>query len=206
MSEDSITKAFSKLELPRGPRPKPYVYKAKPGRPFGTKMSQKQLNGLRKYAVPEGHVLNPFGRGGYLRNEADDSELVGIGYRMKEMKRNRAKIKIKRALALEAHELQQLARENATAAMQTLIEIAKNKRAPEATRIAASSVILDRGYGKASQTSITANITNGKAGDLTPDELDKRINRALHRVEELTTRKTEARAGQKRPADIRQLN
>lgn len=122
------------------------------------------------------------------------------------MQRKRLKLKAKKAVALEAHELQQIARQNATLAMNTLVEISGNKRAPEATRIAASSVILDRAYGKASQTSITANVTNGKASDLDSTELDKRIDRALKRVEDITNRAPKAGAGKKRPADLRKLN
>ena len=122
------------------------------------------------------------------------------------MKRKRLKLQEKKAIALEAHELQQLARENATLAMQTLIEISSNLRAPEATRIAASQVILDRGYGKASQTSITARVADDKASAIDATELDTRIGRALKRVEELTNRTPKAGTGKKRPSDLRQLN
>jgi len=119
------------------------------------------------------------------------------------MKRKRVKLAEKKAVALEAHELQQLARENATLAMQTLIEISSNHRAPEATRIAASAVILDRAYGKASQTSITASVTNDKKKDLDGTELDKRIKAALKRAEELTNRAPKEGKSEERPADIR---
>lgn len=123
------------------------------------------------------------------------------------MQRNRVKLEVKQAIALEAHELQALARRSATAAMKTLIEISKNKRAPEATRIAASAVILDRGYGKASQTSITANVTNhGKTKEIDSTELDTRIRSALKRVEDLTNRAPKAGASKKRPADLRKYN
>jgi hypothetical protein len=99
-----------------------------------------------------------------------------------------------------------LARENASAAMQTLIEISKDKRAPQPSRIAASAVILDRGYGKSSQVTMSANLNTGKANEITGDELDKRIGQTLKRVEELTRRAPKAPPSEKGPRDIRKLN
>lgn len=173
-------------------------------------MSQKQLNALRAGAVPIGGVLNPYGQLGDCRRARYRATFfkrtLKPALRPAAMKRKRLILKEKKAIALEQHELQQLARENATAAMQTLIEISKNKRAPEATRIAASAVILDRGYGKASQTSITAKITDGKASDITSDELNKRIARALKRVEEVTSGAPKTGTSEKRPADVRKYH
>lgn len=170
-------------------------------------MSQKQLNALRNFGVPPGATLNPYGQKGNTpegrkRNwwKADDS------FRAEAMKRKRIILQKKKAVALEAHELQQIARENATLCMNTLVEISKNKRAPEATRIAASAVILDRAYGKASQTSITANVSNGKTDNISAEDLDKRIGHALKRVEDLTNRAPKAGAGKKRSVDIRKYN
>ena len=170
-------------------------------------LTQNRLRQLKAHAVPAGKSLNPYGRfGNTHRSRYRLGDLDHLALRPEAMKRNRLRLKVKKAVALEAHELQALARENATAAMQTLIEISKNKRAPEATRIAASAVILDRGYGKASQTSITANVTNGKASDITSDELDKRVTSALKRVEELTNRARKAGTSQKRPTNLREYN
>lgn len=195
----------------RIPEIKPRVYKNGPMRNrLGTRMSQKQLNALRDGGVPAGKVLNPYGQIGDCRRARYRATFhkreLKPAWRPEAMQRKRLKLKEKKAIALEQHELQQLARENATAAMQTLIEISKNKRAPEATRIAASAVILDRGYGKASQTSITANVTNGKASDIGSTELDKRIESALKRVEEVTNRTPKAGTGQKRSVDLRKYN
>lgn len=166
-----------------------------------TKPTQARLNALRRFGVHAKNVLNPYGRMGTASDGKDEQSFRGEA-----MKRNRLKLAEKKRVALEAHELQLLARENADKAMKTLIEISGNKRAPEATRIAASTAILDRGYGKASQTSITANVTNGKARDITSDELDKRVNHALRRVEELTDRASEKGKSEKRPADLRKYN
>lgn len=180
------------------------------GRPVGSPISQKQLNALFRHGARSGQILNPYGKLGNCRRARYRATYfkrpLKKGFRDEAMKRNRVKLEIKKAIALEAHELQQIARENATLAMQTLVEISKNKRAPEATRIAASAVILDRAYGKASQTTISANVTNGKKSDLTSTDLDKRIDQALRRAEELTTRKAEAPKSEKRPTDIRKYN
>lgn len=194
-------KLFTGIPLPRiGP-----TTGKRRGPPKGVKpYSQRHLNSLRDHAVPPGKVLNPSGKRGHAGYiEGVDGE----GWREPAMKRARKILKEKKAIALEAHELQQIARENATLAMETLAEISGNKRAPESSRIAASAVILDRAYGKASQTSITANVTsNGKKSDLDQSELDKRIGSALKRVEELTNRTPKARPSTKRPVDIRKFN
>jgi hypothetical protein len=172
--------------------------------------TQKQLNALRKWAVPPEGVLNPYGHYGNTRKQRYRNTWFGRtpkpALREEALKRNRVKLQQRKAIQLELHELQALARENATAAMQTLIEISKNKRAPEANRIAASSVILDRGYGKSSHVNITASVGNGKADSIDSTELDKRIGRALKRVEDLTNRTPKAGTGQKRPADLRKYN
>ncbi len=172
--------------------------------------SANRLKTLRKHAVPPGGVLNPYGTYGNTRKQRYRITWFGLklkpALREEALRRNRIKLQQKKAIQLELHELQALARENATAAMRTLIEIAKNKRAPEANRIAASAVILDRGYGKASHVSITASVTNGKADNIDSVDLDKRISRALKRVEDLTNRTPKAGTGQKRPVDLRKYN
>lgn len=200
------------IRLPRGKRA-PYKYRAgkKISRPFGYKVvSQKQLRALKNNSVPEGGVLNPYGHYGDCRRSRYRATFFKLklkpAYREAAMKRKRAKLKLKRAIALEAHELQQIARESASLAMSTLKEIAANKRAPEPSRIAASAVILDRAYGKASQTSITASVTSGKETDIDGAELDKRIDATLKRVEALTNRAPKKRARPNRPVNVRQYH
>jgi hypothetical protein len=204
---DENIKKIMNLPLPRlKPVPKPYTGKPR-GFPKLYTPPPGSLKALRAGAVPEGKVLNPYGQCGYsfrgLYRATFFKRTVKPAWRPEAMKRKRLKLLEKKAIQLEAHELQQLARENATAAMQTLIEISLNKRAPEATRIAASAHILDRGYGKASQTSITANVSNGKTSDLDSTELDKRISSALKRAEELTNRAPKAGTSKKRSTDFR---
>lgn len=180
-------------------------------RPHGyTVTSQKQLRALRDRGVQAGEVLNPHGSCGDTYRARYRASLFMHDLkpccREEGMKRKRIRLKLKKAIALEAHELQQIARENATMAMQTLAEISANKRAPEATRIAASAVILDRAYGKASQTSITASVTSGKANEVTGEELAKRIDGALKRVAAVTERAPKKAKGKNGSVDLRQYN
>lgn len=167
--------------------------------------TQAQLKALRRTGVPLTRLLNPHGRAGVEDTEGQE-HLVKPAWKPQVIRRKRERLKLERERALEMHELQEQARQNAQAMLRTLVDISKNKRSPEAARIAASVAVLDRGYGKASQTSITANVTNGKAADLTGDELDKRVKQALKRVEDITRRAPEAPKSEKRPADLRKLN
>lgn len=164
-----------------------------------------KLRALRKTTVPRNKILNPHGRAG-VEGREDKDTLVGPAWKPEKIRRKREKLKWERERALEMHELQELARQNARGALETLVEISTNKRAPEAARIAASVSVLDRGYGKASNTTITANVSNGKAADLTGDELDRRVKQALKRVEDLTRRTPQKTAGTKRPSDLHKLN
>jgi hypothetical protein len=196
-------KKILKLKLPGIPHVMQRNIRKRMGRPPGSPISSKQLEALRAHAVPKGKVLNPYGRNGSYK----EGTTYFRSYKEVAMKRKRLQLEVKKAIALEAHELQQLARENAAAAMETLVEISINKRAPEPARIAASQVILDRAYGKASQTSITANISNGtNTKEIDSTELDKRINQTLKRVEELTNRAPKAGKSKKRPVDLRFVN
>ena len=187
--------------------PKPYGTSVGLGRAKGFKPTQKQLNALFKYGVRPGCVLNPCGKLGNTDEARERVLLSGkelkISSREGALKRKRLLLQEKKAVALEMHELQQLARENATAAMQTLIEISRDPRAPQPSRIAASTVILDRGYGKSSQTNITKTVNDGKASTIESGDLDSRIDRALKRVESLTDRKAKTGTGEKQPADLR---
>jgi hypothetical protein len=91
--------------------------------------------------------------------------------------------------------------------MRNLIDIMSNPRSPEAARIAAAAIVLDRGYGKASQTNINANVNaNGKENEIDSSTLDDRIGRALKRVEELTGGARKAAAGKKRSSDVRKYH
>jgi hypothetical protein len=49
-------------------------------------------------------------------------------------------------------DVQELARERCSKAIDTLAEILADKKAPAAARVAAAGALLDRGYGKPTQT------------------------------------------------------
>lgn len=169
------------------------------------KPNLNKLRALRKTGVPRNKILNPHGRAG-VEGREDKDAIVGPAWKPEKIRRKREKLKWERERALEMHELQELARQSARGALETLVEISGNKRAPEAARIAASVSVLDRGYGKASNTTITANVSNGKAADLTGDELDRRVKQALKRVEDLTRRTPQKAEGPRKPSDLRKLN
>ena len=68
-------------------------------------------------------------------------------------------------------EVQELAREHTTQAIQTLVGIMANKEAPPAARVTAANALLDRGYGKPAQT------LGGDGGN--PIETIQRIERVI---------------------------
>ena len=55
-------------------------------------------------------------------------------------------------------DVQNAARDYSTAAIETLARIMRNPKAPAAARISAASALLDRGYGKPSQTVDATNV------------------------------------------------
>jgi hypothetical protein len=67
-------------------------------------------------------------------------------------------------------EVQEIARQHSTEAIETLAAIMRDKRAPPAARAMASNSILDRAYGKPPQT-LNANVANRPVGDMTDAEL-----------------------------------
>src|SRR5262249_41268302 len=54
-------------------------------------------------------------------------------------------------------EIRALAREHTKAALEALVEIVNNKKAPPAARVAAANSLLDRGYGRP-ETKIDASL------------------------------------------------
>lgn len=148
--------------------------------------------------------------------------------RKRRMKAMRKRIRLKRALkpeghqryeltiAKEAREIQDMARERATAVIKRLTDIAL-KSPVESVAVAAGNVLLERAYGKANQTNTNVTVdANGKASEVTGKELDGRIKAALKRVEEVTEGFPGAKAAPRgarkapaspaRPADLRKLN
>lgn len=194
---------FGNLKLPQ--KRSGNTTKFRVGRYRKGELTQDQLKGLAKCLIKRGEVVNPYGCVGRERGKYRYG--IRVGSRDGCLKKRREKILEARARALEVHELQEMARVNATRAMRNLIDIMSNPRSPEAARIAAAAIVLDRGYGKASQTNINANVNaNGKENEIDSSTLDDRIGRALKRVEELTGGARKAAAGKKRSSDVRKYH
>lgn len=115
--------------------------------------------------------------------------------------------KMKRARATlikTTFDLQEEARKHAEDAVRTLSDIMNNPDATDSTKVNAATAILDRAYGKPTQTNLNTNVnSDGDATDLNSDELEQRINRTLERVERVAGRTREALAGEEGPPDIR---
>lgn len=71
-----------------------------------------------------------------------------------------------------APELRELAREQTVKAIATLVSIMDGKKVPAAAKVSAACALLDRGYGKPTQTMEHAGAIGVRhARDLTDDEL-----------------------------------
>lgn len=124
--------------------------------------------------------------------------------KVKDERQKRKRLKLHATVAKEFREIQEIARTHATAAMRRLAEIIESPVSQDTSAIAAAAVILDRAYGKATQTSINASIdASGKTTDVTAKELDTRIEKALHRVEAITGRAPKAAESEEQPPDVR---
>lgn len=121
----------------------------------------------------------------------------------KENIRKAKRTRLRENLQAEARDIQNLARTYAVAAMEKLHEISEHSE-QDSAKIAAIQVILERAYGKATQTSINANLdANGKPTEVTSKELDTRIAETLKRVENLTGGTAQEVEGEGQPADLR---
>lgn len=108
---------------------------------------------------------------------------------------------------LDARAIQEMARKHAPDAIKAMAEIVKSKVASDLAKISASNALLDRGYGKALQTSVNATVnTDGSAKEIDGEELDRRVKEVLGRVERITNRKREKIKSPEQPANIRQLH
>jgi hypothetical protein len=107
----------------------------------------------------------------------------------------------------EAREIQEMARRYAPDAIKAMGDILKSKVASDLAKISAANSMLDRGYGKATQTNINATVnTDGKPSEVDEQELSRRIAETLARVEGLTKRKREKIKSQEQPAHLRKLH
>jgi Family of unknown function (DUF5681) len=69
------------------------------------------------------------------------------------------------------HSIQELARKHTIEALDVLVQIMLNEKAPPNARVAAANTLLDRAYGKAPTFSTTDPGTFKRAIDMTDDEL-----------------------------------
>lgn len=113
-----------------------------------------------------------------------------------------------RAVATKTHlEIQERARQIADKAMDRLEDILNADDAGDTAVIQAAVTVLERGYGKASQTNINANLdTNAKASDIDTPELRKRIESALKRVEGAASGVPEEGESKDGPPNIRKYH
>jgi len=113
----------------------------------------------------------------------------------------------KKEVAMEARDLQDLARQFSRKAMETLVQILDNPDSSDNAKIAAIGMLWDRGFGKAAQTQVNINANaDAKPSELDVTSLDRRIADAIHRVEKLTDRTSEEGTSEKRPSDLRKYN
>jgi len=113
----------------------------------------------------------------------------------------------KNTIAMEARELQDLARQLATKAMKALVDILDNEDSSDTAKMQAIQMILDRGFGKPAATVYSISQDAGtKLSDLDGKSLDQRIEDAIARTERLTAGASEAPSGENRPANLRKYN
>lgn len=139
-----------------------------------------------------------------VRARINRGERVVTASTVKKIKK-RARVRLKETVAKEVRDIQNLARKFALAGIEEAAKIAGSSSSKDSDKLAAINLLLDRAFGKATQTSINAVLdANGKPSEVTGKELDERIAEALKRVEDLTGRAPKAPKGQKRPDNIRE--
>ena len=77
-----------------------------------------------------------------------------------------------------AHSIQELARKHTTEALDVLVQIMLNEKAPPNARVAAANTLLDRAYGKAPTFSTSDTQAFKRAIDMSDDELAAIVGRA----------------------------
>jgi hypothetical protein len=122
-------------------------------------------------------------------------------------KKSRPRTKIEEQIVRDAREIKELAARHAPDAVKIIAEIMINPRSLDAVRLAAANALIDRGYGKATQTSVTATVNaDGKPSEIDDKSLDERINSALTRIERVAGGAAKPPPRKKRSIDIRKLN
>jgi hypothetical protein len=139
-----------------------------------------------------------------VRARMDKGERAVTAKTVQKIKK-RARVRLKETVAKEVRDIQNLARKFALAGIEEAAKIAGSPSSKDSDKLAAINLLLDRAFGKATQTSINAVLdANGKPSEVTGKELDERIAEALKRVEDLTGRTPKTPKSEKRLDDIRE--
>lgn len=160
-----------------------------------------ESNSRRMLALMRGWETN--------RRKAEGENILGQRekYGKLNIRRKRDRLRLQTTVAKEAREIQEMCRTHAETAIRTMAELIESPAAQDSVKVAAAQLILDRAYGKSSQTNINATIdANGKADNVSEVELNTRIKKALDRVESLTAGAPAKVERKEQPADLRKLN
>lgn len=145
-----------------------------------------------QFNAKPGEVRNPYGRYGYKgQGLLKPGKLTNEGARS----------------IMEHRELQEKCRQEAEDALEELRRIYKSDTAADTAKLSAISMILDRAYGKATQTNVNAQVNgDGKPSEVDEAELNRRIKDALKRVEAATSGEGQPSLSEDGPSDLRKLN
>lgn len=107
-------------------------------------------------------------------------------------------------------EVQEKARLSAEDAIRALVAIVNSNEANDSAKISAATILLERGYGRPTQTNINASVdNNGKPSEADGKELDERVRATLSRIERIKgapKRTREKIVSEERPSDLRKFN
>jgi recombinational DNA repair protein RecT len=101
-------------------------------------------------------------------------------------------------------EVQEMIREQAETLITTLLELATD--GTENAKLNAIQQLMDRGYGKATQTTVNTSLDATRLKDVSANDLGKRIEQTLERIEGATGGVPEETESTERSVDIRKLN
>lgn len=169
-----------------------------------------------------GEIRNPSGKGGFgeeitperasaryragfkPHNNANPYGVKGFepyGVKKVDTKRRPAEVE---SLIRDVREIRDQCRTIIPEAIEVLANILRNPAASDMAKIAAYHALADRGYGKPTQTNVTANVdADSKPSEINANELDARIAETLKRVERIAGGEVEAIDSQEQPPDIR---
>ncbi len=166
----------------------------------GTFAPGNQLSTLENMS-PEGHAKRMAAAHQAWKTKALRAK--GVEVKTTEVKRQR--VRLRETIVREAREIQEIARMAAGDAMECLKNIITDGESRTSDKLTAISLLLDRAYGKATQTNVNANVdANGKEADVSTAELQRRIDTALNRIEAVTGGTGQAGTSEDRSVDLRE--